>query len=83
MTSGNGPATTSGPSRDVVLKTDKITIRFGGVRLITSMCRVKPLFASFSQKQPPGRSSMLKFRASPENVWAGFHHSATLFRKAR
>ena len=37
MTSGNGTATRTGPSRDVVLKTDKITIRFGGLTAVKEL----------------------------------------------
>jgi branched-chain amino acid transport system ATP-binding protein len=37
MTSGNGTANTTGPSRDVVLKTNKITIRFGGLTAVKEL----------------------------------------------
>ena len=37
MTSGNGTATRTGPSRDVVLKTNKITIRFGGLTAVKEL----------------------------------------------
>jgi branched-chain amino acid transport system ATP-binding protein len=37
MTSGNGTATTTRPSRAVVLKTDKITIRFGGLTAVKEL----------------------------------------------
>src|SRR6266446_10511950 len=37
MTSGNGAATTIGKGRDVVLKTDKITIRFGGLTAVKEL----------------------------------------------
>jgi branched-chain amino acid transport system ATP-binding protein len=37
MTSGNGTATTTGKGRDVVLKTDKITIRFGGLTAVKEL----------------------------------------------
>lgn len=32
----------------------------------TVMCETPPPFASFSQKQPPGRASIDKFAALPE-----------------
>src|SRR6267142_2545059 len=37
MTSGNGAVTTTGKHRDVVLKTDKITIRFGGLTAVKEL----------------------------------------------
>src|SRR5713101_8891142 len=37
MTSGNGTATTTKKGRDVVLKTDKITIRFGGLTAVREL----------------------------------------------
>ena len=37
MTSGNGKATRTGPSRDIVLKTDKVTIRFGGLTAVNEL----------------------------------------------
>ncbi len=37
MTSGNGTATTTKKGRDVVLKTDKITIRFGGLTAVKEL----------------------------------------------
>ena len=37
MTSGNGTATPAGKGRDVVLKTDKITIRFGGLTAVKEL----------------------------------------------
>lgn len=37
MTVGNGAATTTGKGRDVVLKTDKITIRFGGLTAVKEL----------------------------------------------
>lgn len=37
MTSGNGAATTTGKGRDVVLKTNKITIRFGGLTAVKEL----------------------------------------------
>lgn len=37
MTSGNGAATTTSKGRDVVLKTDKITIRFGGLTAVKEL----------------------------------------------
>src|SRR6266853_2893674 len=37
MTSGNGPATTSGKGGDLVLKTVKATIRFGGLVAVNEL----------------------------------------------
>ncbi len=37
MTSGNGKPTTNGKGRDVVLKTNKITIRFGGLTAVKEL----------------------------------------------
>lgn len=37
MTSGNGKTVTTGKQRDVVLKTDKITIRFGGLTAVKEL----------------------------------------------
>src|SRR6266404_4318485 len=37
MTSGNGKPTTNGTGRDVVLKTNKITIRFGGLTAVKEL----------------------------------------------
>ena len=37
MTSGNGKATTTGKDREIVLKTDKITIRFGGLTAVKEL----------------------------------------------
>jgi branched-chain amino acid transport system ATP-binding protein len=37
MTSGNGKAVTTGKDRDIVLKTDKITIRFGGLTAVKEL----------------------------------------------
>ncbi len=37
MTSGNGKAATTGKKRDIVLKTDKVTIRFGGLTAVNAL----------------------------------------------
>src|SRR5437867_7674596 len=37
MTSGNGKAFTSDKSRDIVLKTNKVTIRFGGLTAVNAL----------------------------------------------